>query len=342
MTSQSAGIVRDRVDVAVAGQDGRRALGAPAGEARGSRRPSRPPGRGSRGSRPGRPRSAPARRPRRARRRPGGRAGPPASPTTHWARSLSGVQITTRSTRGSAAARAAAVARASSASTSSMPHTVTPRAARPSSTSGNWSRRTGLDPGAGLVARPEVVAERLDDACRWRRPRGSRRPPIRSSTERITPARRAAPVGGDLARQAQVVAEKLVRSVDQVHLHCNTMSDDPRRDGDTRAPGRDSLGGNRDDDPCPRPTTPPHPSPSDRDGAVVTLVLSRPERRNPLSLETMAALRDGLRDGRGRPGGARGGDRRRGPGVQRRATTCASWPPATRPRTSASSTSAPS
>ncbi len=32
-----------------------------------------------------------------------------------------------------------------------------------------------------------------------------------------------------------------------------------------------------------------------RDGAVVTLVLSRPERRNPLSVETMAALRDELR-----------------------------------------------
>lgn len=33
-----------------------------------------------------------------------------------------------------------------------------------------------------------------------------------------------------------------------------------------------------------------------RDGGIVTLTLSRPERRNPLSAETMAALRDGLRD----------------------------------------------
>lgn len=33
-----------------------------------------------------------------------------------------------------------------------------------------------------------------------------------------------------------------------------------------------------------------------RDGDLVTLTLSRPERRNPLSVETMAALRDGLRD----------------------------------------------
>jgi len=33
-----------------------------------------------------------------------------------------------------------------------------------------------------------------------------------------------------------------------------------------------------------------------RDGAITTLVLSRPERRNPLSLETMTALRDGLRE----------------------------------------------
>ncbi len=33
-----------------------------------------------------------------------------------------------------------------------------------------------------------------------------------------------------------------------------------------------------------------------RDGAIATLVLSRPERRNPLSIETMTALRDGLRE----------------------------------------------
>ena len=33
-----------------------------------------------------------------------------------------------------------------------------------------------------------------------------------------------------------------------------------------------------------------------RDGGVATLVLSRPERRNPLSVETMTALRDALRD----------------------------------------------
>lgn len=32
-----------------------------------------------------------------------------------------------------------------------------------------------------------------------------------------------------------------------------------------------------------------------RDGAITTFVLNRPERRNPLSLETMTALRDGLR-----------------------------------------------
>ena len=33
-----------------------------------------------------------------------------------------------------------------------------------------------------------------------------------------------------------------------------------------------------------------------RDGAIATFVLSRPDRRNPLSVETMTALRDGLRD----------------------------------------------
>lgn len=39
-----------------------------------------------------------------------------------------------------------------------------------------------------------------------------------------------------------------------------------------------------------------------RDGDIVTLVLSRPERRNPLSAEAMAALRDGLREAGADPG----------------------------------------
>ena len=49
-------------------------------------------------------------------------------PRTHWPRSLSGVTISTCSTRGSASATAAAAPRASSASCSTIAHTVNPAA----------------------------------------------------------------------------------------------------------------------------------------------------------------------------------------------------------------------
>ena len=55
------------------------------------------------------------------------------SPTTHCARSLSGVQMKTRSTRGSRRARAAPDASPSSASSSFIAHTGTPIAASASS-----------------------------------------------------------------------------------------------------------------------------------------------------------------------------------------------------------------
>ena len=67
-------------------------------------------------------------------------------PTTHWARSLSGVQMTTWSTSGSSAATAAAEARASSASSSTIGHTATPRATRAHSSTGNWDRKAGSIP----------------------------------------------------------------------------------------------------------------------------------------------------------------------------------------------------
>ena len=96
-------------------------------------------------------------------------------PRTHCARSLSGVQMITRSTRGSRAAAAAAAASASSASNSTIGQTTMPSAASASSSSGNCASRSGVDAGAGLVARPQPVAERLDDVigrdarCAWRR-----------------------------------------------------------------------------------------------------------------------------------------------------------------------------
>jgi hypothetical protein len=59
------------------------------------------------------------------------------SPSTHCARSLSGVQIRTRATRGSAAATAAAAASASSASNSTIGNTTTPIA--DSACSSGWN-----------------------------------------------------------------------------------------------------------------------------------------------------------------------------------------------------------
>ena len=68
------------------------------------------------------------------------------SPTTHCARSLSGVQMQTFSTRASAAARRAAEASASSASSSTIGQTATPMAASASSSGWNCARSAGSMP----------------------------------------------------------------------------------------------------------------------------------------------------------------------------------------------------
>src|SRR6266849_8773484 len=78
-------------------------------------------------------------------------------PLTHWARSLSGVQMITRSTRSSRAAAAAPAASASSASNSTIGQTTMPAAVRVSSSNGNCASRSGsmpspvLYPGRGVL-----------------------------------------------------------------------------------------------------------------------------------------------------------------------------------------------
>ena len=67
-------------------------------------------------------------------------------PRTHWARSLSGVQMMTRSTRESFAAAWAAAARASSASNSTMGQTVTPAADKTSSSRLNCASKSASMP----------------------------------------------------------------------------------------------------------------------------------------------------------------------------------------------------
>ena len=64
--------------------------------------------------------------------------------------SLSGVQITTRSTRGSAANRTAAAPIASSASNSSIDHSTSPKASIACSAIGNWSSSSGGIPASVL------------------------------------------------------------------------------------------------------------------------------------------------------------------------------------------------
>ena len=69
----------------------------------------------------------------------------------------------TRSTRGSRAAAAAAAASASSASNSTIGQTTTPSAVERLFEQRELRQQVGLDAGAGLVAGPQLVAERLDD-----------------------------------------------------------------------------------------------------------------------------------------------------------------------------------
>ena len=64
--------------------------------------------------------------------------------------SLSGVQITIRSTRGSAAYSSAAAPIASSASYSTIAHETRPSASMACSAIGNWSRSSGGIPASVL------------------------------------------------------------------------------------------------------------------------------------------------------------------------------------------------
>ena len=128
-----------------------------------TRRRSRRPVPANRGWSEGRPRTWPIRRPRRSPFRSGGRVGRSRSPTTHWARSLSGVQMITccdgRVLGGHRGCRSEGVVGLE------LDH-------RPQGDAQGVECRfedrelgpqLGSDAGAGLVAGPEIVAEGLDD-----------------------------------------------------------------------------------------------------------------------------------------------------------------------------------
>ena len=136
--------------------------------------------------------------------------------------SLSGVHTTIRSTFLSSAQRVEAAAMASSASNSTIGQRTIPSASTAASAIGNWSSRSARHPERRLVARKEVVAERLDDAVRGA-------PDVRGTflAEQIEelldePADAAQddPVAADDRRAGRVMrAEQLVGGVDEVELH---------------------------------------------------------------------------------------------------------------------------
>ena len=80
--------------------------------------------------------------------------------------SLSGVQTRIRSTAGSAANRTAAAAIASSASNSTIGHSDDPERLDAGLGDRELREQLGRHPGRRLVARVQVVAERLDHAVR--------------------------------------------------------------------------------------------------------------------------------------------------------------------------------
>ena len=89
-----------------------------------------------------------------------------------------------------------------------------------SSSGTNWARKRGIDAGAGLVARPEVVAEGLDDVIG--RDADVRRAGLEHLQHGVQHAGRGAErltVAPAAAAAAVEMAEQLVGAVDEVDDH---------------------------------------------------------------------------------------------------------------------------
>ncbi len=223
--SHSPDVVGHRVERPVVGEHDRCRALAPSGQPGEAVGGVARPGPASRGWSAGPRRTCPRPRPRRSSCPFRRSSWTTRSPTTHWARSLSGVQMITRPTAGSSAATEAAEARASSASSSTMGHTMTPRATSAVSRISNWSAEVGSMPAPGLVAGPQVVAERLDDVVGGHAEVGG---PLAQHAEH---REHHAPGGADLLavvgrpwRLAEELAEQLVGPVDQMHLHARSLA----------------------------------------------------------------------------------------------------------------------
>ena len=320
-----AGVGRDRLEVPVAREHRRGRLRAPAGQPREAVGACRRPARASRGSTPARTpnfsRTAVLVEQRSLR---AGRAAPPAVPRRTGRGPCRACRSRPARRAGRAAARAAAVASASSASSSTIAHTVDAERRERLLEQRELRSSAGLDALAGLVARPEVVAERLDhrvgrDADVGRAVARAARAASGAPPASPPPARRRARP----RPAARGGAEELVRSIDEVDLHPGTVSGYGSAMSDAVITDR--------------------PVTVARDGPVATLVLSRPERRNPLSHETMteltARLREAGDDPSVRPPVVLGAAGHR---LQRRPRPARARDPQTRPSTSASSRPAPS
>ena len=169
-------------------------------------------------------------------------------PTTHCARSLSGVQMITRPTAASSAATAAAEARASSASSSTMGHTVSPIAATAASQEFELCEQLGFDALPGLVAGPEVVAERLDDVVRGHAHMGGASE-IMLSSDRRTP--RTAPISSPVSDWRGGWPKYWRNSSYVPSTRCTSMTPSLAVRGDRRDAGARAARG-RDPDPASR------------------------------------------------------------------------------------------
>ncbi len=91
-----------------------------------------------------------------------------------------------------------------------------------------------------------------------------------------------------------MVAEQFISAIDEMHLHDGIIADgaaDPERPGATVA----TVGNTGEEDRMSEANQGDGPPVKvRRDGAVATVVLDRPARRNALSLEMLCALHDAL------------------------------------------------
>ena len=153
--------------------------------------------------------------------------------------SLSGVQTTIRSTAGSSPNRQAAAPIASSASNSTIGQRTMPERLDGGLGDRELGEQLGRHPGRRLVAREQVVAERLDHPVRGAA--DVRRALLAEQEQELVAQpgharQRDAVAPEDRRARREVRAEQLVGRVDQVELHAGVGAVSRRRNPFRRAP----------------------------------------------------------------------------------------------------------